>query len=906
MVYTANQYNYATPPSSSLSITSEAIGVADKKYFTLFDNVLDGSYYPIDGDVGMWGSSVAGADGILPEPFVFTVEEVLDINAFRLVGSTRCFPVAFTVKFYIGNTLLYTISETDNAAYEYIHYLQKTVHVSSYVVQIARISAPGVAVIYNSYNPGYLKRHDTATLIPTDTSDVSWLLNIVGTDAFSISGIENASSVSCHADVIDRATIGTSVNSHQTISIEAADVVRSTLTGTSSVENTLHDTTDTLRVDATNVSSIENTIERTHDSLSMLAHGSSHVINNIDGITDRCPVAVTTRIANKDLINVHSVMKRPTRHIYGKVYITYTDPMLSSETTVSGSETAYNSDAQQVIDGNIGSNERFFTLYENDLTGSYVVSDEDSQVGWVSKQLSNADGTFDDAPQMRIDFSERPVINLQVIFDSTHANIVRDLSIEYIQANGNRIVRNFTDNNSYSISIDESIASVVAIVITVTRVSRAGYPVVILEVPTMSTRLYTGYVDKSELISIDLLEELTYQDEIEALGGVSANVITVKLDNSSREFFFNNPDSIVASSLRRNRKIAPWLGVEITPGDIEWYTLGTFWSYKWDVPVEGLVATVVGFDTIGLLGTTSFKKHTMQVNKSIGQLIEYILDDAKQQLDFVEYKIDPHLYSVVIPYAWFEASSHTAALRKLSLCYPMHIYCDRDGAICAAPQKLHLDYYNDAWSDSTNVISKKYSSLYTTLPNIINVEVKNPAVIANERLVDDSLTFDVTSLSSRTLNFSKPYVSDIDVTLRCDASVTVTYEVYSWGITFTFTGAGNVYGITCVGTALDISNSAVLNYTDEASVRINGALSRDIKSDFIQTSEHAVELLNRISSLSEYDKYDVEVNYRGDIALTINDPILLLDGIAPDNRYNIKRHELFWNGSLSGVAHLNT
>ena len=75
-------------------------------------------------------------------------------------------------------------------------------------------------------------------------------------------------------------------------------------------------------------------------------------------------------------------------------------------------------------------------------------------------------------------------------------------------------------------------------------------------------------------------------------------------------------------------------------------------------------------------------------------------------LDFIEYDIDPSLYDIVIPYAWFEAGSHAAALRKISMCYPMHIYCDRAGRICARPQKLHLDYYYDTWKDSTNVIEK--------------------------------------------------------------------------------------------------------------------------------------------------------------------------------------------------------
>lgn len=907
MSYIANQYNHATPLSSTTSLFGESVAVQDKKYFTLFDNVLDGSYVLIDGDVGIWGSSVAGADGILPTPFVLTVKETLTLNAIRVVGSSRCYPVDFTIKLYDGTWVLQTFTITGNNAQEYVHYLPRTYEVTQYEITVTRVSAPSVAVIYNSYNPGYIKRSDAVTAAVSDVSEASSLHDMMRVDALLVTGTSRSTDIAFQSFSSDALPVSATEARTYNIGVSVSDTLPTRVINEGSeVVNSMLDEGDTANVRQVGTSSINNTIEVTTDALkTKLNEDTSHVINDIDSVNDVCPVNVVG-VAKSSLDNIHSAMKKPSRRIYGKVYITYTDPMLSSETSVESSGAAYNSVPMQILDSSTAAEDRFFRLYDNDLTGNYVVSDDRSQVGWVSKQLSNADGTFDTAPYMRISFSERPITDLQVIFDAEYGAIATDFHVDYVQADGNTVRRSFTDNDQGAVTITDTVARVVAIVITIIKVSKPGYPASILEVPTLSTRLYAGYENESQLVSIDLLEELTYEDEIEALGGISANEVTVKLDNSKGEFFFNNPDSVVASSLRRNRKIVPWLGVELIPGEIEWYTLGTFWSYKWDVPVESLVATVVGFDTLGLLDTTSFTKHVMQMNKSLGQLVEYILDDAKQSLSFIEHLIDPALYDIIIPYAWFAAGSHTEALRKLSLCYPMHIYCDRDGAICAAPQKLHLDYHYDTWSDSTNVISKKYSSLHTTLPNIINVEVKNPTVVADTQLATDSLTFNVSQISTRTLNFSKPYISDIRVDVTCDASVAYSYEVYSWGIVLNFTGSGIVYGISCTGTTLDVSNSASISRRDDNSIRLNGAISRDISSDFIQTSEHAIALINRLASLSEQDKYDVEVTYRGDIALTINDPILLLDGLAPDNRYNIKRHELFWNGGLSGVAHLNT
>ena len=906
MSYTAKQYNHATPLSSVVAFTSEASSVADKKYFTLFDNKLDGSYSPVDGDVGLWGSELSDQSGVLPSPYVLSVEETLTINAFRLTGSQYSYPVAFTVRFYNNATLLYAITETDNNSIEYIHYLPRTLVVTSYEVTVTKISEPvSVVMLHNAYNPGYVKRADNVRVYVSGIADASGLDELLRFDALNVAGIDHANYLDVYGTSVDTARITAAETYTPTIFAGTLDTIRARATEVHETVN-MCDTHDTLRVVPREPSHIENTIEPTKDTLvASVVEDVSHVINEIDHTIDICPVGISASVST-ELSNIHSIMKAPTRHIYGKVYITYTDPMLASETNISSSGSAYNSQPGQVLDGNSGTGEKLFMLYENDLTGNYVVSDENSQIGWVSDQLSDENGNFSAPPYIRIDISERPIIGLQIVFDETLGGIATHFKVDYEQQNGNVISHEVTNNTMATVSIDREVANVSAIVITVYSISKAGYPVVISEVPTLSTRLYVGYRDTSNLISIDLLEELTYDDAIEALGGISANMVTINLDNSTGEFYFNNPDSVVASSLRRNRKIVPWLGVEIVPGEIEWYTLGTFWSYQWDVPVEKLTASVVGFDTIGLLDTTDFRNHHVQINKSIGQLIEYVLNDAKQQLDFIEYKIDASLYDIVIPYAWFEAASHTAALRKISKCYPMHVYCDREGAICASPQKLRMDYYYDTWSDKTNVISKRYSSLYTTLPNIINVEVKNPSVVTDENLIDDELVFDVTRVPIRTLNFGKPYISDIAISVDCDSSVSYTYELYSWGIVMNFTGTGNVRAIKCSGVVLDISRTSTISRRDAASVRLNGAIKRDVTSDFIQTSQLADVLLERLTSLAESDKYDVEVTYRGDLSLTINDPILLLDGIAPDNRYNIKRHELFWNGALSGSAYLNT
>lgn len=823
MSYIANQYNYATPLSSAAGLTTSN-SVVDAKYFTLFDNVLDGSYVPISGDVGVWSASLSDDSGVLSTPFVITVTEDIQLNAFRLRGSTRSYPVAFTVQFYNDGTLLYTITETANSSVEYTHYLSSMLDVTEYVITITKISeANSVARLYSSYGPNDLKRSDTLSISNTVKTVAYELVTLKKTDSVKVRTVEPISAV----------------------------------------KNTI-----SVATDKASISSIEESVPT----------------------------------------NIHTVMKGLTRRTYGKVYVTYTDPLLDTEISIETGATAYNSDGAQISDG-ISDNDgnMYFTLYDNDLSGRYVLSDNTSQVGWVSKELSNASGYFVGDVYIKLNFSARPIVNLPIYFDTVHGGVPENFNVIFTKEDGSTITKEITGNTSAIVNVvDTAIPDVVEIFIRIIKISKPNHPIIILEVPIISTVQYVGYSDVSNLINIDLLEELTYDDEIEALGGMSANKVTVTFDNSNKEFYFNNPDSLVARRLHRNRKIVPWLGAEIVPGEIEWYRLGTFWSHKWNVPVGSLTASVTAFDTIGLLDTTTFSDHQALVDKSLGYLIEYVLTDAKKLFDFLEWRISDELYDEIIPYAWFARSSHSAALRKISQAYPMHIYCDRDGRVCASAQKLNLDFYYDTWSDDTNVVDVSYDSLNTALPNIINVKVISPVILSNEELVKDSLKFNISDMSVRQLNFNKPYISDIAVTVTKDSSVQYTYKVFSWGVEIYFTGTGNVTEIVCTGTALDVTNSSLITSQDEDSIRLNGTITRNIESDFIQTVSLANYITNRLKSLSADDKYDAEVNYRGDISLTINDPVLLLNGIAPDNKYNIKRHQLTWDGSLTGSAYLNT
>ena len=501
MAYNANQYNYATPLSSVAGLINENNSVDDIKYFTLSDNLLDGSYRLISGDVGLWGATASSADGSLSEPYILTVTDTATINAFRLVGSQYCYPVAFTVKLYNGSTLLYTITESSNDSVEYVYALPRTLSITSYELTVTKVSAAGQAVrLHNIYYPAYVKRADSVKVKYVEASTVSFGLYFNRADTLLVHNEQSkvaGSGVATVVHVQDTVSLKETSKSTGTMTISVDDTVRAKISEKHYVRNVIDITNDLLKSKQSASTHILNTIDKTPDVLKhKVVEDISHVTNIFDVIHDRLRL---NNILEPTLTNVHTRMKDLTRRIYGKVYITYTDPMLEIETSVESSMAAYNSSNVQAIDGMYHTEDLLFTLYNNDLSGDYLLMTPQSQVGWVSKEVSNDSCEFEEAPYLKINFSERPVTPLKIYFDGLHGSIAKDFTVEFVHTDGTSTIKTFVDNEADTVVANEDIIiNVVSVIIRVTKTVHPNFPVAILEVPVLSTILYEGYKDHSD------------------------------------------------------------------------------------------------------------------------------------------------------------------------------------------------------------------------------------------------------------------------------------------------------------------------------------------------------------------------------------------------------------------------
>lgn len=597
-------------------------------------------------------------------------------------------------------------------------------------------------------------------------------------------------------------------------------------------------------------------------------------------------------------MSIHEVMRDLYREVDGKVSITYTDPLLNNLTQYSSSGEAYGSSASYVNNGIFSLQRKSASLYECVLDGSYSPAAQGSN-GWWSDVLSDANGEFVEDPWIMIEFISRPLITVSVHGDNARNIFPVDFTVELFTSIDS-VLFPITGNDQVRRDIDVvGITDVIAMKITVHKMSKANVPAVILEVPISSTIHY----EADNLMSISLLEELTYNDDVYMMGGVSANEITVLLNNESKEFYFDS-GSLIAQYLKKNRKIVAWLGAEVN-GVKEWYRLGTFWAYLWDVPVGAMTAKVVGFDTLGLLRAIKFYRHYVYQNESIGSLIQLVLDDAKSVYGELEYEIDAALYAINVPWAWFSYAGYLSALEKIANATHCQIYCDRDGKVIAKAKTFAPSTSVDTWDDSTNIIDKKYPTLYTESINTVDVTVTS-VTIAEMQVVLYETPITISGTVRKLFTFSNSAVDNIQWDIDVSGSVTFDITEYGWGADITFYGTGFVNFVHCIANAILVDSNLIVTKDKPEAVAVNGSIPIDIHSDFIQTEERAAEIADIVLQYADDMRYRAEVTYRGNIAVSCNDTIRMTSGIAPSSDlYTLLRHELYWSGTLAGKAILN-
>ena len=230
------------------------------------------------------------------------------------------------------------------------------------------------------------------------------------------------------------------------------------------------------------------------------------------------------------------------------------------------------------------------------LDGSYIAlpTNPPDSVGFVSSNLSNADGTFTAVPTITITFGETHVETLPgltLTWSKTYQEWAEAFRVTAY--NGNTKVSSFDVTNNRKVF--SHIWSPIQ-----------GYNKITIEIlkwclPYRRARLSECLLGIKQIYSKSDLMGYEHEQSVDLLSGeLPKNAIVFKLDNSTNLW---NPDNPTGAEkyLIEKQTLKVKYGFLIG-GVVEWIRAGTFYMSEWQTPANGMEATFTARDILEFCG----------------------------------------------------------------------------------------------------------------------------------------------------------------------------------------------------------------------------------------------------------------------------------------------------------------
>lgn len=379
-------------------------------------------------------------------------------------------------------------------------------------------------------------------------------------------------------------------------------------------------------------------------------------------------------------------IKAGRRNFKARVEITWTDPYLDQSITVFSSQENNISWKNQVADSIDKVNYKWYSLDGScKLDGTYHPAPSTSeeakkyQVGWWGTSMSDENGFFAEPyPTLTVRFLERPVFQLMVYGDNMRAEYPVDFDIEVYEYQTLIHTETVVDNASIYWQKDISDLQISSATEMKLIIKRWSHPLRQAKIVEFFSSVQEIYED-DEILQINLLEEREVSNGSLPIGNISSNELYIKMSNIDYRFSAGNVNSPLHQSIKVNRRMRAWIGLELPSGIVEYIPLGAFWSGDWSVPEQETYASTSGRDRLELMRNTTFSSSQVYQNKTLYDLAKIVLEDAGIKEE--EYWIDTELQEFLIPYAYFEPVSHREALRQIATACAGQVYVDRKNVI---------------------------------------------------------------------------------------------------------------------------------------------------------------------------------------------------------------------------------
>jgi len=272
-------------------------------------------------------------------------------------------------------------------------------------------------------------------------------------------------------------------------------------------------------------------------------------------------------------------MKADRRQVVARVEIDYTDPFLDQSLEIEANEQANVSYLQQTADSVDQTTRKYACLDGTwDLTsGEYHLAPSPGmlsqyQMGWWGAQFAGAGGLFATPyPALTVTHLPRPIRQLKVVGDTAREEYPVDFNIKLYAQNGTLLKTETVTGNtqvSWQKNLEPQVLDVAKQVLEITKWSHAGRCAKIVEFFTSIREVY----ETGDLMSVRLLEEREASQGSLPVGNISANEVTLALNNEDKKFDIDNEQSPLKNLLKPNRRIQVHFGTEI---EKTWATVKT-------------------------------------------------------------------------------------------------------------------------------------------------------------------------------------------------------------------------------------------------------------------------------------------------------------------------------------------
>ena len=615
------------------------------------------------------------------------------------------------------------------------------------------------------------------------------------------------------------------------------------------------------------------------------------------------------------------------RKIYGRITIDYTNPIIDQSIQVEANENANISHPHQVADNIKEPAAKYASLDGSWILGEgYVLAPLPGdasirQMGWWGSTLAGTNGYFSEPyPTLAITCIPRPIVKLQAIGDNQRKEWPVDFDINLYSGEEIIYTETVTDNNeiAWEKTLDNPVTEVTKIELVIKRWSHEGRCAKILEFFTSVQETYEG----EDIISINLLEEKETGVGL-PVGHISSNEITVKINNATRKFDVGNKQSPVYQLLKPNRRIRAWLGVKHDNDEMEWVPLGLFWSVEWKANEAEVSAETSGRDRLELLRKNKYSTSAVQINKSLYDLAENILQDAG--LTAEQYWIDDELKDFVIPYAYFNEQEHREALRKIAEACLGQVYCDREGVIrIEGPSYMEnllagetgTYYLKGTFPAEIDGIIKAYGigpedyfrkdnpPKVDGVANYIEVETQ-PLTVDEMKEVyksNEPVVIEAAETKILTIRYNESPCIDATASLVDAPAGCAIQDVqyYAWGADVTvYSPNSGTFTLVIEAKPLKVVNKEKVIAKDDASIAENGLLTYKFPANpLVQTTAMAQDIANRLLNMFKDPRRDLELEWRGNPALQLNDIVIVPDYKDERGYFYVTRNELEFTGAL--------